>query len=260
MYNLIVLGSGRSGTSMVAGLFAKAGYFMGNHLWGPDKGNPKGYFEGEEINSINEDILQQVLPRRPRGRIGNLCFPRRPGRLQMWLARVPVGQTYTCPDPIKRRICSLTAREPFCFKDPRFSYTLPCWRPFLRDTRFLVVFRHPADTARSTAKECKTKSSLRRLAITRNDILEVWQLMYSHILRVHRAEGSWLFVHYNQIMERSGLDLVESFSGAAVDRTFPDKSLKHSISNEPVPPKIMRLYEELCALANYEMDALVPDS
>jgi hypothetical protein len=42
---------------------------------------------------------------------------------------------------------------------------------------------------------------------------------------------------------------------AAVDRAFSDKSLKYSISNETVPPKVMRLYEELCGLANYEMDA-----
>ena len=43
--NCLILGSGRSGTSMAAGILARAGYFMGAELWPADIGNPKGYFE-----------------------------------------------------------------------------------------------------------------------------------------------------------------------------------------------------------------------
>jgi len=44
MKNCIILGSGRSGTSMVAGTLAKSGYFMGDNLYPARESNPKGFF------------------------------------------------------------------------------------------------------------------------------------------------------------------------------------------------------------------------
>jgi hypothetical protein len=251
MRNLIILGSGRSGTSMAAGLFHKAGYFMGDDLSDPNPSNPKGFFESLEINLINEEILSQVLPHRPRGIIGDLFFRKRLGMIQKWLARVPLGTSLICPDEIKERIRKLIARVPFCFKDPRFSYTLPCWQPFMKDTRFLVVFRYPADTAKSIVKECTDASYLHKLSISRADILEIWQLMYANMLTRQRNDGLWLFLHYDQMLDPQGLDRLEAFAAAAVDRSFPKRSLKRSISNEPVPPEAGLLYQKLCELANY---------
>jgi hypothetical protein len=43
--NCLILGSGRSGTSLAAGILAQAGYFMGDELWPVNIGNPKGQFE-----------------------------------------------------------------------------------------------------------------------------------------------------------------------------------------------------------------------
>lgn len=251
MHNLIVLGSGRSGTSMAAGLFHKAGYFMGDDLYPPNEANPKGFFENHEINGINEDILWQVMARRPKGIAGSLFFKRRPDEGQLWLSRVPLGASITCPERVKDKIRKLVARTPFCFKDPRFSYTLPCWQPLLRDTRFVVVFRNPADTAKSILKECKDASYLHSLSISREETLKLWQLMYSHILNMYRADGSWLFLHFDQMLDTQGLDLLEEFAGAEVDRSFPERSLKRSICNEPVPAELTVLYHILCELANY---------
>jgi hypothetical protein len=62
MRNCIILGSGRCGTSMAAGCLAKAGYFMGEQLLPPRSANPKGLFEDEEINDINEQILAAYCP------------------------------------------------------------------------------------------------------------------------------------------------------------------------------------------------------
>ncbi|RME58681.1 sulfotransferase family protein, partial [Candidatus Parcubacteria bacterium] len=64
MRNVLILGSGRSGTSMVAGTLAKAGYFMGTQFVPPRESNPKGFFEDHEINDINEAILKKVVPHR----------------------------------------------------------------------------------------------------------------------------------------------------------------------------------------------------
>jgi hypothetical protein len=255
MYNLIVLGSGRSGTSMAAGLFHKSGYFMGDNLYAGRAANPKGFFEDEEINGINERILHQVLLRRPKGIIGNLLFRKRLGEGHSWLARVPLGTPMPCPSEVGERIRALTARKPFCFKDPRFSYTLPCWQPFLENARFLVIFRHPADTAKSVAKECKDSRYLHNLSISNEEILQTWQLMYSHVLQMRQTDGCWLFLHYDQMLDPAQLDRLESFADVEVDRSFPDKSLKRSISTKAVPPETNLIYQQLCELANYHAHA-----
>jgi hypothetical protein len=45
MKTCIILGSGQSGTSMVAGTLAGAGYFMGERLYRPRESNPRGFLE-----------------------------------------------------------------------------------------------------------------------------------------------------------------------------------------------------------------------
>ena len=65
MKNCLIMGSGRSGTSMIAGMLAKEDYFFGDNLYQARDPNPKGFFEDPEINDINETILSQVTLRRP---------------------------------------------------------------------------------------------------------------------------------------------------------------------------------------------------
>ncbi|MGH7907869.1 MAG: hypothetical protein ACREP6_14695, partial [Candidatus Binataceae bacterium] len=137
--NCLILGSGRSGTSLTAGLFAKAGYFMGEELYdeAAGDGNPKGFFEDREINLINEDLLGPVI-KAYRHRTANKIFHRMRRRdlklreWQRWLATLPASACIGSSPKIERRIQRLAAREPFCFKDPRFSYTLGVWRPLVR--------------------------------------------------------------------------------------------------------------------------------
>ena len=65
MKNALILGSGRSGTSMLAEVLHKSGYDLGPDLMPPAEGNPHGYYESFCIEAINEDLLDQVVP--PRG-------------------------------------------------------------------------------------------------------------------------------------------------------------------------------------------------
>ena len=49
----LILGSGRSGTSMLAGTLSAAGYYIGDCLIEANEANPKGFFEDYEVNAIN---------------------------------------------------------------------------------------------------------------------------------------------------------------------------------------------------------------
>ncbi|ASC71569.1 hypothetical protein XM38_025210 [Halomicronema hongdechloris C2206] len=264
MKNVIILGSGRSGTSMVTGTLVKAGYFMGDDLWKAREANPKGFFEDREINSINEELLAPLIP--PRIRIPashRLKLPikhlrqHQPIRQQRWLACIPVNASIPISVDLAGKIQKITAREPYCLKDPRFSYTLPAWKPYLKDTVFVCVFRDPASTSNSILKECSgvwhLSNSSTGIRISRRRALQIWTLMYQHILEKHYPTGGkWLFMHYNQALTSEGLSRLESFVQAPVDYSFPNPSIRRTFSREQVPKKANQIYQELCKLAEYE--------
>jgi hypothetical protein len=226
---------------MLAGTLSSAGYYMGEYLIPADEANPKGYFEDDEINAVNEALLAPVTPA--------YCQPAHGWR---WLSAVPVGKQLPCPPDVSERIAVQTARIPFCFKDPRFCYTLHAWRRFLPDTVFLCVFREPARTAHSIVKECSSANYLRGLPMDFARAVEVWLFMYRHVLEVHRREGEWLFFHYEQLFEDATLTRLEAALGAPVNRQFPDRSLKRSPAEGPSGPEARSVYQQLCMLAQYQ--------
>ena len=252
MKNIVVLGSGRSGTSMLTGLFAKSGYFMGENLYPGRDTNPKGFFESAQINSINEDIIDEVAPKRLKlGPIDPFSNrPNKPG--QRWLTQLDLGVKLPESNQYADRIRSLTDQQPFCFKDPRFCYTLPVWRPYLMNTVFLVVFRHPHSTANSMVKEYEAMPYLRGFRFTKQDAMNVWYLMYSHILNRHVQEGdSWLFLHYEQILSGECYDMIENFVDAKVDRKFVDQRLYRNTSREKLNASLEVVYYSLCEKSKY---------
>ncbi|MFQ5772647.1 MAG: hypothetical protein ACE5HX_19075, partial [bacterium] len=105
---------------MAAGVLSRAGYFMGDFLYDGDEGNPKGYFEDQEINQINDEILSQIVPKRPSGWLGDFFYRNRIPHMQRWLARVPITTHMHLSVSLKERIEKASSRQPFCYKDPRF--------------------------------------------------------------------------------------------------------------------------------------------
>ena len=128
--------------------------------------------------------------------------------------------------------------RPFCFKDPRFCYTLPVWRPHLGDAAFLCVFREPDRTVASILKECSEMRYLRRLGVTASWAYEVWALMYRHVVEIHRHEGDWIIAHFDQILDGSAIPRIEARIGAKLDTDFPDPALKRSPAAGDEPDEI----------------------
>ena len=247
MRNCLILGSGRSGTSMVTGTLSHAGYYMGERLYPPRRSNPKGFFESPDINGINERLLAPHAPTRcryPLLRLWRSSFPS-----ERWLARIPPGTEVESSPRLARRIAVQVGRRPFAFKDPRFCYTLPAWRPHLPEgTVFLCVFREPGRTAASIVRECRRQYPDLHLGL--DEAFGVWSDMYEHVLVRHRHAGQWLFVHYEQVIDGSAIPAIEKHVGARVDRDFPDVRLKRTAPGR-APARASAIYRELCALAGY---------
>lgn len=258
MKNCIILGSGRSGTSLAAGLFSECGYYMGNNPIKADSANPKGYFEDIGVNAINEDILRPYAPFRPKGCIGNIFFSSNTVYWQRWLLKLPIKTEIKSNPLMIKRINKILQNSPYCFKDPRFSYTLPVWYPYLNhDTFFLTVFRHPLKTAQSLIKEAQRDSSIRgiKLTFSPKDALVLWDLMYQHILKsYHQFGGSWLFVHYEQFKSHTILQKIENLAGCSLNKDIIDYSqskTKDLTISSTLEGQIDNTYNRLLSLSGY---------
>ncbi|QDU84203.1 Chondroitin synthase [Planctomycetes bacterium Pla163] len=245
MRNCLVLGSGRSGTSMVTGALARAGYFMGESLHAPRAANPKGFFEAPEINGLNEDLLAGLLP-----------ADTDLGEGQRWLG-VPVpGARARATAEQSQRILAAASHAPFCFKDPRFSFTLPAWSEVLagagaESPALVCVFRHPASTATSMVTEVGSAPYLAGVHFDAARAFELWIATYRAVLEQAKSGGDWLFLHYDQVLAGDGLERLASFVGAAIDAEFPDARMRRDVPEIAVPTEALEIYRELCELARF---------
>jgi len=79
--------------------------------------------------------------------------------------------------------------------------------------------------------------------------LASWRAMYGRVLGLHRHSGKWIFLHYDQVLDGSGLERLEAALGAKVDGDFPDAGLKRMPADGPLLPEDRAMYEALCRLA-----------
>lgn len=256
MKNVIILGSGRSGTSMLAGTLSNSGYYMGknsNYL-GVNQANPQGFHEDYEINTINEDILKYSLPVLPEF-IRKKFFPHQTTYRFRWLQQLPIWFPIRSNEKINKRISNLTKLHNFCYKDPRFSYTLPIWIPYLKETKFIVVYRHPNITVESILRECKESYIDTFIRIDQLYALNLWKRMYGHILKNYNLttnKDQWLFIHYDQLLSNEGIKLVEGFLHINLDRSFIDSKISRSSKkNMELIGKVKEIYKELNSLSMF---------
>ena len=255
MRNCIIVGTGRSGTSMVAGMVASAGYFIGHTPLPPSVNNPKGYFESREVERINDLLIESMMPSpeeparlgKPENQVPQPNFEDLPEWARAhWLALIPPNRQGTVTQALEQEIRELVSNEPYCFKDPRFSYTLASWRPLLKTgTRFVCVFRHPHDTIKSLLHDVTSMDYLRGLRYSQPQARKLWILMYRHILERHSTHGDWLFIRYAHAFTKENQERLSDFLDVEIDGEFPDPSLRHFRSQDEPTGELLDIFQEL---------------
>ncbi|MGH3482609.1 MAG: sulfotransferase family protein [Nocardioidaceae bacterium] len=139
---VIVVGSGRSGTSTVAGTLKYLGLQVPQPEIPPNRTNPRGFFEPQWVVDFHKRLLARsgvhLSDSRPIAverayEVGTR--PRLQAELREWLAN------------------ALQEAPELVVKDPRNSWFQPMWRDAARSagttSRFLTMLRHPAEVAGS---------------------------------------------------------------------------------------------------------------
>lgn len=243
MRSCVVVGCGRSGTSLAAGILAESGCDPGADLVPADSGGPTGFFESRQLNAINERLLAPYDDMF----LWRAGYSRQLREGERWLAVLPWGADPSAPQHLGAAMRAAVPSAPYCCKDPRFGYTLPSWRPFFRDALFVCIFRHPLATATSIAREVRYGD----LTVTIDAAIELWSAIYRRVLERHRHAGDWLFLHYEQLFDRSGLERLSHAVGARLDAGLADPALRRPQPVAPPPAATIPIYEELCAEAGH---------
>lgn len=238
---------------MVAGALAASGYFAGEDLLRPNRANPKGFFESKTVNRLNHRLIMAMSPP---GRWGKFLTAesRRRELDRSWIVDLPVRRIVPLAGRMvaKRMETEMRAvlrREPWCLKDPRFSCTLPAWRPLLKDAVFVVTFRHPARTAESMVRFF---AEIHGATVTIDEAVRGWASAYRHVLAHAESGGEWVFVHYDQFVDGSGADRLEQALGCRIDRSFASAELSRSANGDDARGETKDLYAELCRRAAYD--------
>jgi hypothetical protein len=247
MRNCLILGCGRSGTSLMAGLLSDIGYYQGDRFLTPKVDNPKGFFEDRYINELNERIMSSVI-RFTRIRPLHRVFPRIALHSNGWMALLPPNVAVQASDRQQQEIVALIQHTPYCFKDPRLSYVYPAWKPFVTDATMIVVFRHPAEVCVSVM----SFFSRRKVGYSPSFIFAVWLRVHEYILKYAQAGGRWLFVNYRDLLTGEALSHIETELQTTVNNRVIEPSLNRSQERAQyldVPATCLRMHEKLLQLA-----------
>lgn len=227
----------RSGTSLVTQLLHRCGLALGPpyELMPASINNSDGFWENLRFVRLNERLLAANGGR--------------------WFA--PPATLRSTPEitaEAKAILASFEAQEPWGWKDPRNTLTLPFWKDLLPSMKVLVCVRHPAETASSFAASTmitrlwwpfywpvtrpdsplrlrekawpfhqrlwggvRTMVSLeRRRELVRRAVLDLWRIYNTKILE-ETTVANRLVTHYDAVLANPRAELQRILEFAEMD-------------------------------------------
>ena len=122
----IVTGMHRSGTSLIASLLESAGVDLGQRLMQPSHGNVKGHFEDIDFVEFHESVLRS----QGISKAGWTFAP----QIQVQEQYLQIAQLI-----LEKR----ASKTIWGWKDPRTALFLNFWHEFLKEAKFIFIYRSP---------------------------------------------------------------------------------------------------------------------
>lgn len=239
---VLVVGVGRSGTSLAAGILGQLGFHIPQPEVKADETNPRGFGEPRWVVDFHTRLLRQrsvtVNDARPEAlKIAAHPGPRAGHRLREWLEE----QFEVDPSLV--------------VKDPRTVWFLPLWTTAAEQlgasTSFLTMLRHPAEVVTSARKYYGTgQTAASRTGAWINLILETERFTRGKPRAFVRYED--LLADWQREIRRAGTslgapELATAEHTPAVD-AFVDPALhRNRVGWEAldVPPRVRELADEV---------------
>ena len=203
---IIILGTPRSGTSVITRALPVMGVKLGNELVAPSVNNPTGFWEDIRVQQINVQLLQLA------------------GRHIEWpvLAadKIALSPHYSA---IKRQAIELLKQRLQCnpiwaFKDPRASRLLFFWQDVFQEIgcvdRYVLALRDPI----SVAESLMLSSGLRR-----STGLALWLECTVRVVQDTRHRPL-VVVAYERMMDNPGAEILRMAGGLDLEESLlPDE-------------------------------------
>lgn len=228
---------------MIARLLNLGGLYLGDEskLIQPKPDNPAGFWENLSFLELNEQLLLSVN--------SSWDLPPSAERVEQ------LGSSDTAFfDKAEALSGQFGGKEPWGWKDPRNSLTLPFWNKVFPEMKVIVCLRSPVDVFQSLN---------RRGGSSYLFALFLW-LTYNRMVFLHTNQQRMIITHYDAYFldPRAELTRVLEFIGIEADDATLEQAcsiinpeLRHANTNPGqlaetgAPENIVNLYKKLCAQA-----------
>jgi len=182
---ICIAGMHRSGTSMVARLLRDCGLYLGpEEELGFDVRNGEPHWENVRFVGLNDEILN---------RLGGSWH--NPPKFRAGWEHTP--EVASLMSPAKKLVERLGVRQPWGWKDPRNSITLPFWQQLVPDLRVVICVRNPLEVAHSIRV---------RGDLVATPIVQLWRSYYRELLSAIPAQQR-VVTHYHSYFQDSVAEL-----------------------------------------------------
>jgi len=229
---------------------------MGDNLYPSRESNPKGFFENDVINGINERILSHydyIKIQNTNNPPAYQSSPFNPLYGQRWLSYIEPETSITyIDDSIVTEIQKVLSVPVYAYKDPRFTFTLPIWNRFLpSEIVYICMFRQPDITVESVIKDCTSADYLKDFYIDCDIIFKLWYNSYQRVLKNLNEDTNlkMIFVNYEQLLSKDILPELSKKLDVDLDSLFISPDLNRSRSSNDSPQYALDLYKTLCGLS-----------
>jgi acyl carrier protein len=203
-----VVGMHRSGTSLLAQILHRSGLYLGSgdRLLGPGEDNPEGFWEHTDFSRLNEALLQDLGGAWDDPPASPTCWTE-DDRLTSHVANA------------RELLDEFSDREPWGWKDPRTSVTLPLWLDLIPDLKVIHCVRNPLEVAFSLQ---------RRNLFSYSKAVRLWKLYNERVLATPVTER--IVVSYERVLSNPEPELarVLKFIGLA-----PGARERRDVANIP---------------------------
>jgi hypothetical protein len=241
-----VLSPPRSGSSLTASIINILGVHLGStrDFEQANEHNPKGYWEHQTIQEINDEILS---------RLGydfshaGADWAEPPIFQGNWETNPQLSDLSEHARDLIHR--NFSEYDVWGWKDPRTCFTLPFWKSLIPKIRYIILVRNPVDVARSLERFINIDCSFERG-------LYMWSLFLTHAFKNTAGESRILFNvedwtddwkgglnRLAQFLETPGL--AEDTGIQAAVHELVDESLWHHRSSSRVLLTVHSLYEQI---------------